>query len=769
MIVRESKVPLFLAPLLFCAVFLASPVILGQESAQGLEEIVVTARKREENLQDVALAVSALSKTEIDQQYSRDIKGLAGVAPNIILADTNQGPGGNAAFYIRGMGIQDVEKNYEPAVPVVVDQVSINAHSGAILRSIDLETVTVARGPQGTMFGRNSLGGAIIVTRSKPTGENGLKVKAGFEEYETSYLEMVANTALSDELALKLTGSSREQKEGYYFNIHWDHDQGRNDYSGYGAALLWTPSENLEVQLSYNKEEVDQDTPGLVYTTQPDERRTPGYPSMVFCSALGYCAPDIDTPQWGDRRTVGGVCYIPNTFSSANKFDIATPEYSAANLPIPGIAVPSYNIEVPCAADFMSESTILQSKYNLNDSLTIDYIYGFYETAENMISTWDMQDVLLYGTSRPSDFEQESHELRLSYDDGGKVNIVAGIFVYEGQYTQTMRTFASGLDIYQYTKQESESEAIFFEADYSFTDRLIMTVGGRYTEDWKISRQLGVTYNGPDYPQKEWSKFTPKLGLRYNYSDDVMVFGTFSTGYRAGGYNGRVDSGLASAMISYDPETVDSIELGVKSELMDGRIRLNASIFTMDFEDKQEEIKQPDPDGASGQSSTVKNAGAATISGLEVEVQAQVTEALYIRANAGYLDAEYDEFAYIGLAGPVDVSHRDMRRTPEITANLDATYSWDIAGGEAWARVGARFIGEHFTDTENDNTVDNDGEITIDASLNYRRDDITIGIFGRNITDEEAWTMGYDVQPFFTYGAVQEPRVFGIEMMFEYN
>ena len=748
---------------------------LSQEATKALEEIVVTARKREENLQDVGLAVSALSKTEIDQQFTRDIKGLANVAPNVILADTSQGPGGSAAFYIRGMGIQDVEKNYEPAVPVIVDEVAINAHGGSVLRSIDLETMSVARGPQGTMFGRNSLGGAIIVTRSKPTGEAGLKVKAGIEDYETSYFEAVANMGISDELALKLTTASREQDEGYYFNGHTKRDAGRNDFSAYGGSLLWTPSDDLEIQLSYNHEETDQDTPQLVYTGQK-AGRTSG-PDHVLCTAFGYCAPDVNTPQFGDRRVSGGECYVPSTFGTSNKYDIATAEYSAANLPVPGVNITPIGtiVEVPCLSDFESKTTILKASYDVSDSMTIDYIYGFFETDESIISTWDLQDAMLYGTSRPADYEQESHELRMTYDDGGAFSIVAGLYIFEGQYTQTMRSFIGfnpptlALDVYQYTKQESESEALFFEADYAFSDRLVMTLGGRYTEDWKTSMQIGVTNTGPDHPQKDWSKFTPKVGLRYDYSDNMMVFGTWSSGYRAGGYNGRVSGGPGEARTPYDPEDVENFEVGLKSEWMDGRLRLNASVFTMDFQDKQEEVKAPDPNNPTGQLSIVQNAGAATISGLEVEIQAQVSDALYIRANAGLLDAEYDEFSFMSPTGMVDLSARDMRRTPDLTANVDATYSWDTAGGEAWVRLAARFIGEHYVDTENSPEIENDGVVTVDASINYRRDDITFSVFGRNLTDEDAWTMGYDVQPLWSYGAVQDPRIIGVEMTFEYN
>ena len=753
---------------------LAAPFVwvshaFSQEPAMSLEEIVVTARKREENLQDVGLAVSALSKTEIDQQYTRDLKGLANVAPNLIVEDTAQGPGGNAAIYIRGMGVQDVEKNYEPSVAVVIDDLFLNSPSGSLLRSIDLESVTVARGPQGTMFGRNAIGGAIIVTRSKPTGEPGLRVKAGFEECETSYLEFVGNMALSDTLALKVTGASREQEKGYYYNINLDHDEGRDDFSGYGASMLFTPSDTLELQLSYNKDEMDQDTPPLIYTAQPASRRPAGSPPHILCDAFGYCSPAIDIPQNGDRRTSGGVCYVPTSFDSSNKYTIG----------MLAITPKGTEQQVPCSADFSSETTILRAEYVLNDAMTFNYIYGLFETDESIISTWDQQNDMLYGTSRPAIYEQTSHELRLSYDAGGAFSLVAGLFVFESEYEIWLRSFIGfnpptlALDVYQYTHQEAESEAIFFEADYRVTDSLKLTIGGRYTEDFKVSRQIGAQADTTgQHPEKEWSKFTPKVGVTYDISDNLMAFGTFSTGYRAGGYNGRVQDGLIQARTPYNPETVDSFEVGIKTELLDGRVRLNANVFSMDFEDKQEDMKFPNPDGPTGQASLVVNAAEATIKGLEAEIQAQVTESLYVRANLGLLDAEYDTFqAQSVVDGTVyDYSDRELRRAPDFTANIDATYSIDLAGGEAWARVGARYVDSHYTDAENSPELYNDdGTLTLDASLNYRRDDLTISVFGRNITDEDAWTMGYDVQPLWSYGAVQEPRVFGIEMMFEYN
>lgn len=187
----------------------AAPVTRAQESI-ALEEITVTARKRSENLQNVGLSVTALSQTEVDRTFARDIKDLAFISPNLIIDDTSQGPGGNAALYIRGVGVADVEKNFEPAVGVTIDGLFIGANSGAILRSIDLASVEVLRGPQGTLFGRNTVGGMINVERTKPTGELGGKFRAGYGDYNTIWADGVFNFGVTDKLAVKLTAAKHD-------------------------------------------------------------------------------------------------------------------------------------------------------------------------------------------------------------------------------------------------------------------------------------------------------------------------------------------------------------------------------------------------------------------------------------------------------------------------------------------------------------------------------------------------------------------------------
>lgn len=729
------------------------------QGAQMLEEIVVTARKRSESLQDVGLAVSAMSKTEIERTFARDIQDLASISPNLIIDDTAQGPGGVAAIFIRGVGVADVEKNFDPAVGVVVDGIFLGANAGSLLRSIDLASVEVLRGPQGTLFGRNTIGGLINITHTQPTGELGAKVRAGVESYDTYYLDAVVNFGLTDDLAAKVTLGKRDQQEGYYDNVTVPGDgEGENDYETYAINMLWNASDNLEFEISYQHEEIEQHTPPLLNTGQDHH---------FFCFGYGYCSPSLDKPITGDRLEVANQGFLPagEPSNASNPFVVTSMDDIVA---------------VPLDASFETDSWSFETRWNINDSYRVDYLYGHWESDEEILSNWDGTPELLYGTTRPASYEQDSHELRLTYDAGNKLSFVAGGYYWKSEYEMDLRSHIGFngdfpnqvLDIYQHTIQETDSWAVFFEGDYAVTDALTLTLGGRYTEDEKESQQDGAQGSSIDpvtgeYAAEEWDEFTPRVGARYAINEDVMVFATYSKGYRSGGFNGRVD-GNESASQPYDPETVDNYEMGIKSEWMDNRLRVNANLFYMEYDDKQEELQLPS-DTSTGQKTVVTNASTATIQGIEIDLQAFISENLSLRANLGYLDTEYDDFVYEGVGGTVDLSHLEFRRAPEWTASLDATYEWDMAGGNAWVRGAYHFLGEHYVNVTNSPELENDDQHLIDASINYAINSFQFSLFGRNLTDEDGYTHGYDVAGLWSYASTRAPLTYGFEVIYNFG
>ena len=728
---------------------IASAQGTGAEENMGLEEITVTARKRAENLQDVGLSVTALSQTEVERTFARDISDLAYVSPNLIIDDTSQGPGGNAALYIRGVGVADVEKNFEPAVGVTIDGLFIGANSGAILRSIDLASVEVLRGPQGTLFGRNTIGGMINVERSKPTGELGGKFRAGYGDYDTVWADGVFNFGLSDKLAVKLNVAKHNQREGYFTNINTGEDEGFNDYQSFGVNLLWNATESVEFEYTYQNEETEQDTPPLVNMAQPD---------TLFCSAFGLCAQSVTTPSSGDRYRVGRLIFQPTT---------------ASLTPAPGGVVTSpVSTLIPNEdpATFDAETHIVEARWDVSDSTRVDYIYGTYETQETIVSNWTAEPIMLFGTDRPAEYEQESHELRLTYDAGDKLNFVVGAYLWESQYDIRLRSWitfvvpGTVLDIPQNTHQETDSSAVFFEGDYAFNDRWTLNLGGRYTKDEKLTEQRG---NLVADAEADWNEFTPKVSVRYQANDDAMIYATYAKGYRSGGFNGRVDE-LLSATEPYDPEFVDNYELGFKSEWMNRRLRFNGAVFFMDYKDKQEEIGLPST-GPTGQRISVFNAATATMKGVEQELQAQATEHLNLRANLGYLDSKYDEFTFNDGFGIVDNSGLEFRRAPEFTGGLDLTYERQVGNGTGWIRGAYRYIGEHFIEQTNRAELANDGQHLLDMSINYEINGATFSLFGRNLTGEDGWAHGLNVSGLWAYASARAPRTWGAEVSYRFG
>lgn len=746
------------------SVGLSAPTVVNAQAGV-LEEITVTARKREESMQDVGLAVSALSETEIQRQFARDIQDLANIAPNVIIDDTGQGPGGTAAIYIRGVGIADLEKNFDPAVGVSVDGVFIGSTAGALMRGIDIASVEVLRGPQGTLFGRNTVGGIINITRSQPTGELGGRFRAGVENYDTWYLDGVFNFAVTDDLAVKLTASKRDQDEGYYDNVTRRGDQGRQDYEQLGANFLWSATDTLELEYSYIRERLDQDTPALVNTTRQDQ---------AFCIFYNYCSPNKSTTITGDRNGVAGgggePAAAPGLFTNVTLRDQLNDNFMEAF--------------------FDTDTHIVEARWEINDALRFDYIFGRWESDEDSLQDWDGTPDLLYHTRRPGEWKQDSHELRLTWDDGGAFSMVGGLFFWDSDYESRMRSYigfldlANGLpndpglfsliaDIPQTTVQKTESVAAFFEADYRFTDKWTLTLGGRYTEDEKESQQYGEVFTVADgrtsHPKEKWDEFTPKVGLRYAVDDNIMLYATYSRGYRAGGFNGRVAS-VEEAFQPYDPETIDNYEIGIKSELLDNRLRLNATVFNMDYKDKQEELQLPSSETDTGQKTVVANPSSATIRGIELEAMAYLNENFSVRANLGYLDSEYDDFVFQDAEGSnVDFSGLEFRRAPDFTGTVDATYEWDVAGGNAWIRGSYRYIGSHHTSVTNNAELENDSQGIIDASINYAINSLQFSIFGRNLSDEDGYTHGYEVAGLWSYAATRPPRTYGLEVVYNFN
>lgn len=699
-----------------------------QGASGGLEEVVVTARKRQENLQDMAQSVSALDQKSIERNFAFNITQLSNVSPNLIIDDTNQGPGGVASIYIRGIGVAEVEKSFEPAVGVVIDGVYIGTMSGALAKSLDVQSIEVLRGPQGTLFGKNAIGGIIKIDRTKPTGEFGGKVRLGYDNYETWTTDAVLNFGLTDNIAVKLTGARHNQQKGYYNNLTTGRNDGKNDYKSWGWDVLYTPTENLSLRYIFQRERTDQDTPPLLNLAQPDQ---------LFCVAYNQCAKSLHDPQGGSRYKV-----LQQGHNTAN---------------------------------FNADTHTIQAHWDLGSKYAIDYVFGYRDTDENAYQDWDATPLLLYETTRPSKYKQVSNELRLTKTSSDMWNYTVGIYRWNSRYNIHLNSFIGFavpntiIDVPQFVTETDKSWAGFFEGDLKFSEKWTLTLGGRYTREEKSQGVNDPSIQNLNNPtDHSWDRFTPKVALKYYFNDSAMMYTLFSTGFRSGGYNGRATTPIGLTA-HYNPESVKNLEIGGKTEWFDHRLRLNADGFYTLYDDKQEEVHLPTTIGT-GQETVIKNAATAILYGVEVELLAMPIDGLTIRGNVGYLHAEYDKFKgdVNGDGIVTDNTHLKLRHAPTYTGSLSATYDWNLGPGEAWVRGAWQYIGAEEVTFLNDPQAHNKRQNLVSASINYKYKNAQFSIYGHNLLKDDAYQIGYNVAGLWTYAAPRAPRTYGVQLTYSF-
>jgi iron complex outermembrane receptor protein len=431
-------------------------------------------------------------------------------------------------------------------------------------------------------------------------------------------------------------------------------------------------------------------------------------------------------------------------------------------------------------------------KYDLSDDFELQYILGYLKTSEAVTQDFDASPFLLYHTDRPARWRQTTNEVRLTKGGSGPVNFVLGGYLWDSGYTINLKNYigfagAPLLTSAQDVTQTTKSSAVFFEGDYKFTDKLKLTVGGRYTHDKKTSLVNDKTIfiygstaevnpiatiqpssaNGnivmTTPKEADWSKFTPKVSLSMNWTPDVMTYALWSRGYRGGGFNGR-PSTVGAAVNAYNPETLDNYELGFKSEFLDRRVRLNGAVFLMKYKDMQQDLDVPAPGTSTGRENRTINASQADIKGIELDLAAKPAEGLTLNAKLGYLDAKYKNFFgdIYSTGRPVDATFLKIRRAPKWTWDLGASWEREVGSGTMWVNGNLHYVGAHEITFLNNPNLRNDGQYLLDASINYKLNNTTVSVFGKNLANEKGWTIGYDVQGIWSYASPRPRQTWGV-------
>jgi len=711
------------------AVFAAAPAqaqTVVEETAEAApaaddDVIIVTARRREERLVDVPVAVSAISGEELAQRGALDITDVGQTVPNVTL-EASRATNSTLSAFIRGIGQQDPVSGFEQGVGIYLDDVYLNRPQAAVLDIYDVERIEVLRGPQGTLYGRNTIGGAVkYVTRRLPQDAS-VKVRATYGTYDQAEGVITASAPISD--LVRVGGSlARLSRGGFGDNL----TTGLENYN----KDIWAGRLSLEMG---------------------------GYGEPAFIRVQGDYTKDKSNPRGGHRL-------IPGLVSGAPVLDNVFDTRGALN--DPEQEVESYGLSLHAEAE-------------LSDALTLRSISAWRK--DDSYSPIDFDALPAVDLDVPGAYfnEQVSQEFQLLWDDGGAFSGLLGFYYLDAKAdtlfdVRIFTTFA-GLTAYTQANVDTETFAIFGDFTYDLTDQFSLSVGGRYTWDERSAEILRQNYLGGGSPvfggagvpfggastdfngSREFKKFTPRASLSFMPTPDHNIYASYSKGFKGGGFDPRgvgVNAPAAIAgsptdeevtdFLSFAPEEVDSYEIGYKGNL--GILNIAAAAFYADYTDVQIPGSVAcEVGGLPTFCGIVSNAGKATFKGLELEANARFAGGFGLAGSFGYIDAQYDEYITNIANVPTDVADfRVVQNTPELTGSLTASYDTAIGAGDLYLGATVSYRSKTSQFEIPNPYLDQGGYALLDASAVYTAPGgrWKIGIYGKNLLDKEYKTSGY--------------------------
>lgn len=698
-------------------------------------DIVVTARRREESLIDVPISLSVVSGDSLVQSGAADITALQDKTPNLTL-QIARGSNSTLIAFSRGVGQQDPLWGFEPGVALYLDDVYVARPQGAVLDIFDVERVEVLRGPQGTLYGRNTIGGAVKYVTRRLGNDFKASARASYGSYDQVDLVGQVTVPIGDILSV---GGAVAQ--------YWR--------DGFGTNLT-TGAEH------YNKN---------VFATRLSAELTPA--DNIFVRVSGDRVLDRSNPRHGTRLLPNGT--DPRYAPTASVYDTRAGIGDNNRVETRGVSITGEIV--------------------LSDALTFKTITAWRDGNSDTVIDFDNTvlptlDVPAYYADR-----QFTQELQLLYE-GERLQGVFGVYYLNGKAEGAFDTVVGLANLTTLTSGEvlTKSYAAFGDFSFDLTDQFKVSAGLRYTRDEKTGTVFRRNYTGIRSPRfgnaaaipglirsdytnsRDFEKFTPRVSLSYQPHDDLNFYASYGKGFKSGGFDMRGDAILTPTTVNgYEPETIDSYELGMKGAFLDRTLFVNLAGFYSDYKDQQVTIQVPAlPNGIA---SFVDNAGKGVIYGFELETRMVPSRNFSASVVVGYTNADYKEFfTFIGGGTtPVDVAdQRDFQNTPEWTANASVTWSDDLAGGTIafTPAVSLRSDTQMFEFATP--ALDQDGYALVDAAVNWTSGNgkYRIGIAGRNLTDARYRVGGYNFPGALTGNSVigyyGPPRTFTATLEVKY-
>lgn len=814
------------------AVAMAAPAY-AQDQAQaqaedtgGIQQIIVTAQKRVENVQDVPIAISAFSAESLQERAVSSVASLSNISPNVTLDAGTPFSGSSAVLsaYIRGIGANDFAFNIDPGVGVYLDGVYLARSVGANQDLPDVERIEVLKGPQGTLFGRNTIGGAISIVTHDPGDEFRFKGDVTTGRFGLLQTRGTADLPLTDGLAASVSFATKN-RDGYvkripfpgasnfastpitnykaagYRNIGYGTEGGDNSWNLRGK-LRYDNDTNFRVTLSGDYMKVDQSQLAnrLIGTTPAVFAGT--YNCAIQGVVAGNCGGGPPSFAY-----IGGIGGLTSIFDNPTVFGVNVDANPNNNrLPYDDRFV-TKDIDTSYAngnnysklTSYGGSGTV---EFDLSDTLMLKSITAYRELHWNVGMDIDGSPLNFLHTSFTMNQYQFSQELQLNGSAlDKKLNYVLGAYFFkEAGDLHDYVTFAEGLlQVDGPNDLSTKNYAFFGQIDYKPTEQFGITIGGRYTKEnkefegfqsdangltYKILNQVGVPpcasinpitdacriaagFPNPGQPlryyiagtqKKVFSNFSPKVGLQYHPADDVMLYASWSKGYKTGGWTTRLSNPLPTAP-DFDEEKATTYEAGIKSTLLDRRLQINAAAFLTDYKGIQLNFQQ-------GVSPTIQNAGNAKIKGFEVEVVAAPTDGFLINASVGYTDAYYTSVLAGAQVAPNPfqagvIPGADLPKTPKWKFNISPRYEVAL-GNDAKVVILADYThtSSLWNDTERAFLLQRAATDIVNGSIAYKSGnhwDLTVGM--TNITDERYLVTGQaQIAGGQFYGTYSRPR-----------
>jgi iron complex outermembrane receptor protein len=649
-----------------------------------LETVVTQATRVETSAQTTPVATTSVSGEALERTFAVDLRDLTSQAPNVNLEPV--GAFQNAsAFFIRGFGSADIESATDPGVGIFIDGVYQARTSTALSDLLDIGNVEILRGPQGTLFGRNTIVGAVIVNHAKPDTSafhaKGTLTYGNYGEIDVS--GMVNVPLVTDKVALRLAAKSTNN-DGFYKNATDGSKYGGTDRITLLPSIRFTPNDNLDVVIR-----------GEVVRERDDSWGNTPYSQ---CPGVG----GVPNPADPHFQLVPLIEYLTEGMAGLNKV-------CAQNRGKNDFIVHADNT-AGRGSNFDIWGITGEVSYTIPDVGTVTYVGNYRNVHEDVFNDFDTTDEPIFMTEREQWHHQTSHEIRFASDFSDKIDFVAGFYYFDQKYamdqntsgwlfdpnfgnallnalgvpTGTSASFANlngSAEAFGHTVQSDRSWAAFANANWHFWDGLTLVAGIRYTWEKKDFHSCApavanLPYKGtatgcdpnpgdPGYnffdsatdlaadKTNKWTNVSPKVGLTWEATDDLFLYASWTRGFRSGGFNGRC--GSTQTCQPFNPETADSYEVGLKWDGLDNRLRVNLTGYWLNYHNQQVGIIRPSAGSGGGQETVTQNAGSARSRGIELEVNTVPVEGLNLWSSVGFMQAKYTDFC-VDIDGPSTIN-----------------------------------------------------------------------------------------------------------------